>query len=354
MPASSAAAVLGRKRPLKMSAAAAAATAAAAVAAAIARFTVPGNSAFRIHRPRSPEGLASLSSSRSDDSASERGGDGGDALGMRQLLISMMRWVLTGGRLGMRRPTVGKAGFARGVSGVNIVLQGLLVKMWPFSAAGAGGPTSLASKGGGSGGGGGEDGDPIRRQGGRAAVRPTASQQAQYKYPRPQSTAYPRPQSTAYPRPKVTVPTLLNLEEVEEAAEVRPRKQQLAAASWTSSAAATAKAAAKDKEGEDGNPLLSKFLCWFFARMITKRAKLVEGLEVHVDARSNRDAMSGLLQAVGITFNHLVLENVEISGGATMRITGLDLKVTTLLWRRFRSFKRPFEVSRGFRFFCGV
>lgn len=359
---SSAAAVLSRKRPLKMSAAAAAATAAAAVAAALTRCTLPGNGALRVHRPRSAQGLVALSGSRSDDAANKRGGEG-DSLGMRRALLSMMRWILTGGILGMKRPTVRKTGLGRGVGGVSGGLQGLLVRMWPFAAAGgaaeAAGDTSLSSKGGSSEG---EGGGPMRRHGGRSSVRPTAIQQVQYKYPRPQSTAYPRPQSTAYPRPKVTVPTLLNLEEVEEAAEVRPGKQQLAASSWPSSPSSTlsssssissAAANAKHKEGDDGNPLLSKFLCWFFARVITNRAKLVEGLEVKVDARSNRDAMSGLLQAVGITFNHLVLENVEISGGATMRITGLDLKVMTLLWRRFRSFKRPFEV-RVFAFFLGV
>lgn len=145
----------------------------------------------------------------------------------------------------------------------------------------------------------------------------------QSMYPRPQSTAYPRPQSTAYPRPKVTVPTLLQPEAEDDGVVVTTRGRFAEV---------------------EGNPLLSRFLCWLLAMLITNRAKEVEGLEVQVDARSNREAMSGLLQSVGITFNHLRLESLEISGGATMRITGLDLKVRTLLWRRFASFKKPFEV----------
>lgn len=144
-------------------------------------------------------------------------------------------------------------------------------------------------------------------------------------YPRPQSTAYPRPQSPAFPRPRVTVPTLLQPEPEEETYEMIRRRARGAA--------------------RDGNLVLTRFLCWFFEQVITNRAREVEGLEVQVNARSNREAMSGLLQAVGITFNHLRLDNLEISGGATLRITGLDLKVRTLLWHRFRSFKKPFEVS---------
>lgn len=164
----------------------------------------------------------------------------------------------------------------------------------------------------------------------RAMLRPTLS-------PQQVQRAYARPQSTAYPRPKVSARTLLDLDVEDTVEALLPRKKRLALEAAGKDGGVSTAAVSKD-------PLWSRFLVWFFERVITSRAVMVEGLQVCVDARSNREAMSGLLQSVGITFNHLELENLQISGGARVYITGLDLKVMTLLWKRFGSFKKPFEV----------
>lgn len=333
-----------------MGAGAAAAAAAAAALSVAARLALPsGRIGGRSPRPWSSlEGLDAASAICAvKDSANGLGGGGGSngggggnggdvsgRLSIQQALYAFMRWVLTGAGLGFgrrpRRDGNGSGGDRSGGSGGG--LQGLLSSMWPFGGGGAASRPAPPESGGAS------EGEGVKRtvagSPSAAVVAPPAKiQQGQRQYPRPQSTAYPRPQSTAYPRPKVSVPTLLDLGAEEPADDPTPKKQWLAVTSGSSVV-----------EEEADNPLLSKFLRWFFERMITSRAKLVEGLEVSVDARSNRDAMSGLLQVVGITFNHLRLETLQISGGATMRITGLDLKVMTLLWRRFRSFKKPFEV----------
>ncbi|CAN0553324.1 unnamed protein product [Ectocarpus sp. 12 AP-2014] len=138
----------------------------------------------------------------------------------------------------------------------------------------------------------------------RAMLKPLTTQQLQARYPRPQSTAYPRPQSTAYPRPKVSPPSLLNLEADEPMEVLPPLKERMAMGKTGVERAVT-----KD-------PLWSKILVWVFERAITNRAMLVEGL--------------------------------EISGGARMNITNLDLKVMTLLWKRFGSFKKPFEIEGSY------
>lgn len=273
----------------------------------------------------------------------------GNAPGPRTLL-SLVKWVLTEAwRGGARKP---EGSGMKPASLHNAGVHALFLRKWWVGA----GMAWLVAKSFGGGGGSGGVGErrlaQSRAKGVRSGAAGIANGGSAFKaslepslsiqYPRPQSTAYPRPQSTAYPRPKVTVPTLLDLESSEETIEtLRARSRKLAAASRSNGSASA--------DSED-NPLLSKFLCWFFTRMISKRARLVEGLEVSVNAKSNRDAMSGLLQAVGITFNHLELQNLQISAGATMRITGLDLKVMTLLWRRFNSFKKPFEVAGSYVF----
>lgn len=258
------------------------------------------------------------------------------------MLMSLVRWVLTGGRgaakqgQGQPASAAATAGSALGTTEVrrrhslNIFLYLFQWMAWPFT-----GLERLISRG------------ARRRSGGRSRKReravlrpeplPKQQQRARTSYPRPQSTAYPRPQSTAYPRPRVTTRTLLGIEVERNEEVLRPRAERLALAEAGDEEALVSAAVTKD-------PLWSRFLVWFFERVITSRANLVEGLQVNVDARSNREAMSGLLQSVGITFNHLELETLQISGGARMNIIGLDLKVMTLLWKRFNSFKKPFEV----------
>lgn len=323
------------------SAAAAAAAAAAAVAATAAMVA-----AAAARRRDSVSTLATGRDKKAATMISRRGDNGGpDSVVVRRTIVFFVRWALSGA---WRRE---KAELRSGESGSNSspqsdVSPGVPAKVLRRWWVGTGLAWLVAkSFGGGIGRRGGMSGGtgntPRTRSqgvsiGGSAFIPTTQVPSLAGQYPRPQSTAYPRPQSTAYPRPKVSVPTLLNLEDDVDAEPV-PIKQRTTTANGKG-------------RSDDSNPLLSRFLCWFFARVITKRARLVEGLEVRVDARSNRDAMSGLLQAVGITFNHLELQNLQISAGATVRITGLDLKVMTLLWRRFNSFKKPFEVAGSYVF----
>jgi hypothetical protein len=98
-------------------------------------------------------------------------------------------------------------------------------------------------------------------------------------------------------------------------------------------------------EWREKPPLLSGLLTWAIVRFVHARARYVDGLEVYVAAESNRRALSGNLQTVAVRFKALAMPQLQISGGANFQVTGLDLKVLLLLWRRFRAFKRPFEVS---------
>lgn len=368
-----------------------AATAAAAVAAVASRVSLPSGDRVvaSLGTPLSARSAGTVAPkadepiverSRTEGGAGDNGAlsDLNGRAGLGVFLYSLVRWVLTvGGLLRINRgsdPTPALSGMSMkgggsrggggsGGGGGGGLFQGLFSWWRVFDGPGrrVKDPERSTRSGGNSSG----------SNSGGVMPRPTASaveqqqQQQQSKYPRPQSTAYPRPQSTAYPRPQSTAyarpqvytRTLLDLGADDSSPKPLPPKKERTAMVLAGGSSDTEDVHA---DGQEDNPLLSKFLCWFFARVITSRAKLVEGLEVRVDARSNREAMSGLLQAVGITFNHLELENLQISGGATVRITGLDLKVMTLLWRRFRSFKKPFEVrdqrmgAKGDRNVCSI
>ena len=285
-------------------------------------------------------------STSGDDSSIGRGSS--SPLWIHLALVSLVRWFLSAGRLG-----VGRSARPRVISRVSEEKPGrdkgagrlppVFYWSWPLNGGenSTAGPDSKGSSRVVEG----KTPNPRSKAAGTAEARTTTApeskaQRVQFRYP--------RPQSKAYPRPRVNGSTLLG-SDADESTNLKGEEP--------STSTHFEKDAARGKGS--GNPMLSGFLRRLFARIITKRAKLVEGLEVYVDARSNREAMSGLLQEVGITFNHLELENLRISGGAMMTIRGLDLKVLTLLWRRFRSFKKPFEVRIRFvlmprpSFFCG-
>eukprot|EP00752_Nemacystus_decipiens_P001916 g1845.t1 len=361
----------GRKRPLSMNAAAAAVAAAEAMASAaaarVSSLPRPGShgggavvdNLLSRSRP-SLIGLRALAAGATAGGNEPDGGGGGrdgnkggngsgggsgagivSKIGALQMLVSLVRWILTGGRAGLRQgqataaATAGAGAEARRRESFQVFFFQLFQWMWwPFAALETGiVESSRGRRARGSG------GRAYRRPKAtgvpkqRAMLRPTLSAQQVQR-------AYARPQSTAYPRPKVSAKTLLELDVEDTVEALPPRKQRLALEAAGKDARASA-VVSKD-------PLWSKFLVWFFEWAITSRAVMVEGLQVCVDARSNREAMSGLLQSVGITFNHLELENLQISGGARMNITGLDLKVMTLLWKRFGSFKKPFEVEGSY------
>ncbi|CAM9369492.1 unnamed protein product [Hapterophycus canaliculatus] len=354
------AATPSRKRPLSMSAAAAAVAAAEAMASLADRVScLPhssgpaggssgGDGASLRSRP-SLMGLRALAAgdngSSEPDGSGDRdrtnggngnGADVGSPTGALQVLLSMLRWVLTGGWMGLKRQEqkAADAASAQRRDASHAFFQLFQWMWWPFAGL-EGGIVNSNSRGARGGGARGRNARRPKSRGGateqqqqqqqRAMLRPAATRPGSYQYPRPQSiqyprpqstayprpqsTAYPRPQSTAYPRPRVRARTLLDLD-VQEPEALPPRKQRLASAA----------AAAGEEDGGRGavtkDPLWSRFLVWFFERAITSRAKLVEGL--------------------------------EISGGARMEITGLDLKVMTLLWKRFGSFKKPFEVEGSY------
>ncbi|CAM9827277.1 unnamed protein product [Ectocarpus fasciculatus] len=328
--ADSYAAAQSRKRPWSMSAAAAAVAAAEAMASLAGRVSsLPnpgsygggGGAADLLSRSRpSLMGLSALATgaaggsepdrSRDRDRSNSSGGDGGRSaaavivstpVAALQALLSLVRWVLTAGRSGTKRQEQATAAaMERGRR-----RDGLQLFQWmwrPFAGLEGGGSVANRNSGGRAS----EYRRPqatgVPKQ--RAMLQPLTAQQLQSRYPRPQSTAYARPQSTAYPRPKVSTPSLLNLEADETMEVLPPLKERMAMAK-----AGVEAAVSKD-------PLWSKILVWIFERAITNRAMLVEGL--------------------------------EISGGARMNITNLDLKVMTLLWKRFGSFKKPFEIEGSY------
>ncbi|KAG5178391.1 hypothetical protein JKP88DRAFT_329590 [Tribonema minus] len=69
-----------------------------------------------------------------------------------------------------------------------------------------------------------------------------------------------------------------------------------------------------------------------------------------VEASSNRDALSGNLKNVWINFKTLALPQMQITGGASMVVTGVDLKMLYLMHRRLGAFKKPFQVRGEWSF----
>lgn len=72
---------------------------------------------------------------------------------------------------------------------------------------------------------------------------------------------------------------------------------------------------------------------------------MVAGLAVEVGARSNGDVLAGNLPKVKARFDQVFLESLQITGGGNMEITGLNIKLLTLLIaRRLNVIRKPFEI----------
>eukprot|EP00612_Vaucheria_litorea_P005261 CAMPEP_0171469488 /NCGR_PEP_ID=MMETSP0945-20130129/11318_1 /TAXON_ID=109269 /ORGANISM="Vaucheria litorea, Strain CCMP2940" /LENGTH=358 /DNA_ID=CAMNT_0011998649 /DNA_START=308 /DNA_END=1385 /DNA_ORIENTATION=- len=97
-------------------------------------------------------------------------------------------------------------------------------------------------------------------------------------------------------------------------------------------------------------PFAIKVIVWALKQIIYNRALRVEGLDLQIDASSNFHALSGNLKSLNLKFRTLALEPLQITGGASMKVTGIDLKVIKILQHKLEAFKRPFRVEGTYVF----
>lgn len=68
-------------------------------------------------------------------------------------------------------------------------------------------------------------------------------------------------------------------------------------------------------------PFTSRAVRWLIARFILSRAKASAGLTVGVEARSNREAVSGRFDTVSVEFQELIFDDIQVREG-TVRYRG--------------------------------
>lgn len=60
-------------------------------------------------------------------------------------------------------------------------------------------------------------------------------------------------------------------------------------------------------------PVTSRVAQWLITRFILARARASSGLDVMVEARSNREAVKGRFDAVTVQFDELTLDTIQVT-----------------------------------------
>ncbi|CAM9426435.1 unnamed protein product [Scytosiphon promiscuus] len=100
-------------------------------------------------------------------------------------------------------------------------------------------------------------------------------------------------------------------------------------------------------------PFTSHAARWLIKRCIHRKAIASAALNVEVEARSNRAAMTGRWESISVDFQEMIFDDIQVTGGARFELLGVDLLTLGLLpgpWRRLRRLRRPCEVAGTSRF----
>ncbi|CAM9981794.1 unnamed protein product [Hapterophycus canaliculatus] len=100
-------------------------------------------------------------------------------------------------------------------------------------------------------------------------------------------------------------------------------------------------------------PFTSHAARWLIKRCIHRKAVASAALNVEVEARSNRAAMTGRWESISVDFQEMIFDDIQVTGGARFELLGVDLLTLGLLpgpWRRLRRLRRPCEVTGTSRF----
>jgi hypothetical protein len=104
---------------------------------------------------------------------------------------------------------------------------------------------------------------------------------------------------------------------------------------------------ADDMSGTEGTKkpvLLEKFVSWCLVRFIQSNTHQTDGLKISVAAGSNKNVMKGDIGTIEMKFDSLQHSHFLVSGGGTVTVEGLQLRIRRLLFHNLPSIARPYKM----------
>mmetsp|Transcript_22344 Transcript_22344/g.22528 ORF Transcript_22344/g.22528 Transcript_22344/m.22528 type:complete len:419 (+) Transcript_22344:217-1473(+) len=104
-------------------------------------------------------------------------------------------------------------------------------------------------------------------------------------------------------------------------------------------------------EYENSNQVLTgRLLAWFLKSLIEPRTKSISGLKIDVYSAANRDIIRGKVDRCILKFDTIAYSMIQISGGGTLEVTGVELKMRRLLFQDLHFLRKPYNIRADFVF----
>jgi len=94
----------------------------------------------------------------------------------------------------------------------------------------------------------------------------------------------------------------------------------------------------------------ARILGWLLKRLVVVKTQLVTGLSIIVSSRNNRELLAGRLERVDMSFDQIALgDNMFVSGGGKLSITGLQVSTSNFLFESRKTFlQKPYVITGAF------
>eukprot|EP01041_Mallomonas_annulata_P010927 gene10927-22810_t len=105
-----------------------------------------------------------------------------------------------------------------------------------------------------------------------------------------------------------------------------------------------------EQDSQDRPSFAARLLAWFLKSLIEPRTKFVSGLVVKVFSSSNRDILRGKVGSLEIKFDSIAYSMIQITGGGSLMLQGVELKMRRLLFQDLHFLRKPYQIVADFVF----
>ena len=105
----------------------------------------------------------------------------------------------------------------------------------------------------------------------------------------------------------------------------------------------------KNNGKESQKKIVARITEHFISRFFKNRCEFVKGLNVNVQTESNRNLLKGRVDEIEVAFDQLAFGQMWITGGGTILIKKLDLRMRRFFFQNgLQSLRKPYEIYGDF------
>jgi len=98
-----------------------------------------------------------------------------------------------------------------------------------------------------------------------------------------------------------------------------------------------------------GDTVLGRTASWVLNKVVRSHVHRITGLMISVKAKSNTDVVKGQFESIHMKFDELRSEQLDVSGGGSISVSGLHVDLNTLLFQSRQYVRKPYSVHLDLR-----